>query len=84
MQFPMKASWAGVAMTIGLDILLIPVIGIIGAAWATTIAYATTSVYLVYMAQKKLGFRLAHILLLRKSDITWLLSRKAKNPDLQP
>jgi len=82
MQFPMQASWTGVVMTIGLDILLIPVFGIIGAAWATTIAYATTSVYLVYMAQKKLGFRLSHILFLKKSDITWLFSGNLKNPDI--
>lgn len=84
MQYPMKASWAGVIMTIGLDFLLIPTYGIIGAAWATAIAYATTSVYLVYMAQKKLGFGLTQILLIKKSDITWLLSRKSKNEDIHP
>ena len=82
MRFPMQASWAGVVMTVILDIVLIPVFGIIGAAWATTIAYATTSIYLVYMAQKKLDFSLLHILLLKKSDLTWLLSRKRKNPDI--
>lgn len=84
MQFPMQASWTGVVMTVGLDIVLIPEFGIIGAAWATTIAYATTSLYLVHMAQKKLGFGLINILLLKISDLTWLLSGKLKNQDIQP
>ena len=79
MQFPVRAAWAGVAITVILDIILIPSYGIAGAAWATTIAYGTSSIYLVSMARKRLAFQWSAILWLRKSDIEWLLSKPGKN-----
>ncbi len=75
MRYPVRAAWAGVLITIVLDILLIPGYGILGASIATTFAYLTSSGYLVIMAQRKLGFHMTDIMMLRKSDITWLLSR---------
>jgi O-antigen/teichoic acid export membrane protein len=80
MQHPVRAAWAGVLITVLLDIILIPPLGIIGAAWATTLAYGTSSFYLVMMARRKLGFHLSAILFLRKSDIKWLLSKNQKGP----
>ena len=82
MYHAVRASWFGVVITIILDIALIPPYGILGAALATTLAYGTTSGYLVLMAQRKLGFAISDILLVRKSDIQWLISRKKdKNVD---
>lgn len=78
-QYTVMAAWSGVIITVILDFLLIPSYGIIGASWATLLAYGTTSCYLVLVAKHKLGFQIANILLLRKSDITWLLSSKPKN-----
>ncbi len=75
MQYPVRAAWAGVIITVILDLLLIPTFGIVGASWATCAAYGVTSFYLIRMAQKKLRFSLRHILILRKSDIQWLLNR---------
>lgn len=78
MQFPVRAAWAGVVITVILDVILIPAYGIVGAAWATTLAYGTSSIYLVTMARKRLGFDWSAILWLRKSDIEWLLSKRGK------
>ncbi len=78
MQYPVRAAWMGVVITILLDILLIPSFGIIGASWATTIAYGLSCSYLIRMAQKQLGFTLGNILILRKSDIQWILTRGQK------
>lgn len=78
MQYPVKASWAGVVITVVLDLFLIPKYGILGAAWATCAAYGVTSLYLIRMAQKILGFSLSHIFILRKEDIRWLMTRGKK------
>ena len=78
MMFPVRAAWAGVIITILFDIALIPEWGILGASWATTLAYGTSSFYLVMKARQKLGFNLLDILLLRPSDIKWLFSKTKK------
>ncbi len=81
-KYVIRASWTGVAMTILFDILLIPSYGILGAAIATVIAYATTSLLLMIQASGKLGLGLLDILLIKRSDITWLLNRgKENDPD---
>lgn len=78
MMFAVRAAWAGVVITILLDFALIPAWGILGASWATTLAYGTSSFYLVMKARQKLGFNLLAILLIRPSDIKWLFSRNKK------
>jgi O-antigen/teichoic acid export membrane protein len=81
MQYPIKAAWTGVVLTIILDIILIPRFGIVGAAWATTIAYSATAAMLIVAAQRILGFSWTGILLIRKSDIQWLMTKqKQHNP----
>jgi O-antigen/teichoic acid export membrane protein len=75
MKYPVRASWAGVVITVIMDLLLIPKYGIVGASIATCGAYGVTSFYLIRMAQKKLGFSLTHIFLIRKSDIRWIFTR---------
>jgi O-antigen/teichoic acid export membrane protein len=79
MQFPVRAAWAGVVITILLDIALIPGLGIIGASLATTLAYGTSSFYLVVMAKRKLGFNIADILFLQKTDVKWLMSKNKED-----
>lgn len=78
MQYPVKAAWAGVVITVVLDLILIPKYGILGAAWATCAAYGVTTFYLIRMAQKILGFSLTHIFILRKDDIRWVMTRSKK------
>ncbi len=82
LSIPAIASWAGVVITIALDIMLIPVFGIAGAAWATTIAYATTAIYLIFKAKRLLGFSLKDILLIQVADIKWLLSKHPGTVDV--
>lgn len=74
--YTIKASWGGVVMTIILDVLLIPQYGIIGASIASVVAYATTSIFLIYHVSRLIDLNLRDILLLKKSDLIWLLSRK--------
>jgi len=68
----MATSTAGI-LTIGLDLVLIPRIGIEGAALASTIAYATSSLVAI-LAFRKLGENvpLLSLVVPRKSDITAL------------
>lgn len=75
MQYPVRAAWAGVVITVVMDLALIPSLGIVGAAMATTMAYGTTSFYLIKMAQRKLGFSLANIFFIRRSDIQWIMTK---------
>lgn len=75
MQYAVKAAWTGVIITIIFDVLLIPGLGILGAALATCIAYGTSATYLVIMAKRRLGFQWSSILLLRKDDLRWLLKK---------
>jgi O-antigen/teichoic acid export membrane protein len=82
MHYAVHAAWAGVLITVILDILLIPKYGILGAAIATTFAYATSSCYLIFVAYINLRFSLASILILKKSDIKWLLSKNKKDIDI--
>lgn len=79
MEFAVKAAWSGVVITVLLDLLLIPLYGIVGASLATSLAYATSSMYLVLAARRMLGFSFRDIFFVRKSDITWLLSRKTSD-----
>ncbi|MBK9984455.1 MAG: polysaccharide biosynthesis C-terminal domain-containing protein [Saprospiraceae bacterium] len=76
--YTIKASWGGVIITVLLDLLLIPRYGIIGASIASVLAYATTAIFLIYHVSKKIDLRLYDILFLKKSDITWLTSRKSE------
>ena len=63
------AQWLGVLATVILDLILIPKHGIVGAAWASLIAYSITSIILgIYFSIKqKIGP--IDLLLLRKEDL---------------
>ncbi len=76
-MYTIKASWGGVIITVLLDLVLIPRYGILGASIASVLAYATTAIFLIYHVSKKIDLRLADILFLKKSDITWLTSGRS-------
>ncbi|MFZ1676879.1 MAG: oligosaccharide flippase family protein [Saprospiraceae bacterium] len=75
-SYAIKASWGGVIITVVLDLILIPLFGIIGASIASVFAYGTTAIFLVYHVSKKIDLSLRDIIFIKKSDIIWLLSRK--------
>ena len=78
MQFPIRAAWGGVVITILLDIMLIPRWGIVGASIATVIAYGFTSTFLVMKASSILHMSPADLFMLQKSDLKWLLTKNRK------
>jgi O-antigen/teichoic acid export membrane protein len=50
------------------DILLIPVWGITGAAWANLAAYTAASVFNIFMFKIKTGMRLIDLMMIQKKD----------------
>ena len=70
--FP-KLSVATLILNLGLNILLIPELGILGAAVATLISYTIGSVYIIGVFLKTTGIGLAGMLIVRRSDIAFAL-----------
>lgn len=60
----------------GLNYLLIPRMGISGAALASSVSYALYGSYYMFLFIRKEGFTLAEIMLLTRRDITQLLGPK--------
>lgn len=66
------ATATGACVTIGMDLLLIPIWGIAGAAVASTLAYFTTFFIICIIVQTRLGIPLHDAFLLRPKDIALL------------
>jgi O-antigen/teichoic acid export membrane protein len=69
---PYYSVWASVfsfIMTLGFDLLLIPRLGIIGAAIASSLAYTTNAVMAVAFYVRLTGNKLTDVLLVQKDDI---------------
>lgn len=58
-----------VFFTIILDFILIPKIGIMGAAYASVVAYFASSTYIFYSVYKKFNLRVKDYFILNKSDV---------------
>jgi Na+-driven multidrug efflux pump len=58
-KYAMWTSWLALALNVGANFALIPVLGILGAALASTIAYAASAVAVVwcYLHETKLPAR---------------------------
>jgi len=67
-RYNMIASLAGLAVTIVLDLLLIPTYGTTGAAWATSMSFLMTTAYVLYVICRRYGIRPGDTLLVKKSD----------------
>jgi O-antigen/teichoic acid export membrane protein len=75
LRYIVQSTWGGVFITILLDIILIPLYGIEGAAFATVIAYFVTALFLIYHTTRLLGMRVRELLFLKKEDLMWLFKR---------
>jgi len=64
-----QASVITVVVNVGLCLLLIPRLGILGAAWASTVAYALGSAVMVIRFRRLTGLAWSTILLPRPSDL---------------
>lgn len=74
-RFNVLATACAAVLTILLDLLLIPVWGIVGAAIATTIAYAATLLVLLITIRTRMGIPVHDLFLLRLSDLGHLRGR---------
>ncbi|MCO5200028.1 MAG: polysaccharide biosynthesis C-terminal domain-containing protein [Anaerolineae bacterium] len=59
-------------VTVALDLALIPIIGINGAALASTVSYSIATVYLVFSFRRQTGVGAAAILLVQRRDLALL------------
>ena len=71
-RFTLLASFVGAIVTIGLDLLLIPIWGINGAALATTISYLTTLLVTCFYLWRRMDLNVLHAFLIKSSDIKLL------------
>ena len=72
LRYNVWAQWSGVAITLVLDILLIPKYGIMGAAWASVAAYSATCIFIatIIMINQKLS--IFELLIPKKTDLIWI------------
>jgi O-antigen/teichoic acid export membrane protein len=69
-----RAAIIAVAVNVPLNVLLIPSFGIVGAAVASSIAYAVHAVLLVRLFMRHAGISLGSILVPRSEDLRWIVA----------
>ncbi|MFC1555703.1 polysaccharide biosynthesis C-terminal domain-containing protein [candidate division KSB1 bacterium] len=74
-EVPTYSAFTALIATIILDLVLIPVYNINGAALASTIAYLIHTVVFIYFFIKRTGLPLSNIIVFRKNDYEILLER---------
>lgn len=78
-QYPSLTSALALVVTLAADLLLIPRYGIVGAAWASTLAYTVQTVALVGIYRHVTGVAWHDLVVLRREDIDvykrWLRKR---------
>jgi O-antigen/teichoic acid export membrane protein len=72
-----RAQLAGLAITVPMLVVLIPIDGGMGAAWATLASYFTVIAVAAVAAKRHLRLTLAEMCIPRVSDVLWL-ARRAK------
>lgn len=65
----LMASLLGLLLTILLDILLIPLWGLNGAALASVVSYLSTSAWVLYFFNKRFSISYTNMVFIKKSDI---------------
>lgn len=73
-QFTVIASTVAFALILLLDVLLIPRLGVEGAALASSIGYLAAAVTLIIFFLRDSGLRPAEVLLIRREDLTAVLA----------
>jgi Na+-driven multidrug efflux pump len=78
-QYPSITSALALVVTLVADLLLIPRYGIVGAAWASTLAYGVQTIALVVIYRRVTGVAWRDLVVLRRDDLLlyrrWLLRR---------
>ncbi|WP_161668711.1 polysaccharide biosynthesis C-terminal domain-containing protein [Kallotenue papyrolyticum] len=70
-QYPSLTSSVALVVTVGLDLLLIPRLGIVGAALASTLAYTTQTVILLWCYRRVSGVSWRALLVPRRADLAF-------------
>lgn len=73
------ATFLAFIITIILDYLWVPKYGIIGASWASLIAYLVSSFIIIVSVLKKLNNRTSYFFLFRKTDYLYLNNKLTKS-----
>ncbi len=77
--YPSITSALALVVTLLADLLLIPRYGIVGAAWASTLAYSVQTIALVVMYRRVTGVAWRDLVVLQRADLLvykrWLLRR---------
>ena len=68
-QVNIIAAYIALAGNLGLNFLLIPSQGIVGAAMATTVSYSVAAMLLLVFFLRESGLGLSEVLIIRRSDI---------------
>jgi O-antigen/teichoic acid export membrane protein len=74
-QYKSITSTAGMILNVILNIILIPLYGINGAALATSLSYTLTTILSIYWHINITGTTLFQLLFIRRKDVTFILSR---------
>jgi O-antigen/teichoic acid export membrane protein len=67
------AEFVGVGITLVALALLVPLLGIIGAGIASLLAYASSTVYILWFIRRRLNVQPVDLLMPRRSDIDWIV-----------
>lgn len=70
-QYPSLTSSVALVVTVGLDLLLIPRLGIVGAALASTLAYTTQTLLLLWCYRRVSGVPWRALLVPRRTDLAF-------------
>jgi O-antigen/teichoic acid export membrane protein len=73
-QMIIVAALTGLITNVGVNFMLIPRLGIAGAALASTISYSITSAVLLFFFLKESGDRLRDLLVVNQSDLLYALA----------
>ncbi len=70
-EIPTRAALLSLAVTVALDLLLIPRFGIAGAAVASSVAYLAATLRLVAAFRRETGLGWTHVFFLGRGDLTF-------------
>ena len=76
-QYKSISSTIGMVSNVALNIMLIPLYGIKGASFATTVSYSLTAILAIYWFTKTTGTTLRQLLFVQLEDLTLILSKVA-------
>ena len=72
LQICVNAQVIVLVTMIGLDILLVPEHGAVGAAVASTVAYCVSTLYSLFIYNRQTGVAMSHCLFVRSSDMRYV------------